>query len=448
MIPQQLIEAKRDGAALLADDLRAFLKAYESGAVAEEQMSAFLMAVFFRGLSEDELSTLTDTMLHSGTVLDFSELPGPCVDKHSTGGVGDKVSLVLAPLVAELGAFVPMMSGRGLGHTGGTLDKLEAMKGFRTRMPLAEFRRVLTNVGCAMIGQTPEIAPLDGRLYALRDVTGTVASIPLISASIMSKKLAEGLTGLVLDVKVGSGAFLPDSDDARRLAETMVGLGSRRGLPVTALLTAMDRPLGMAVGNGLEVREALECLGGGGPPGLREITVALAVEMVVACGLGTDPETVRRRAESTLESGAALARFARMVEAQGGPGGIDQGRDPCESAPHVEEVCADRDAVVERVDPKRLGYGLIQLGGGRTRREQSIDPRVGFEVLVSPGDPVEEGQPLARVHAARLADLMVGRQVIIDAIGLTEADSASHPALPLLLGRVGADRAPQETSSL
>ena len=448
MIPQQLIEAKRDGVELAPEALEGFLRAYGSGDVADEQMAAFLMAVFFRGLSNRELSTLTDTMLQSGRVLDFSDLPGPCVDKHSTGGVGDKVSLVLAPLVAELGAFVPMMSGRGLGHTGGTLDKLEAMEGFQTRMPLREFRRVLTEVGCAMIGQTPEIAPLDGRLYALRDVTGTVASVPLISASIMSKKLAEGLAGLVLDVKVGRGAFLSDQEDARRLAETMVSLGRERDLPVSALLTAMDRPLGVAVGNGLEVMEALECLKGGGPPALREVTLALAVEMVLACGLETDADKVRREAEAALDSGRALARFARLVEAQGGPPGIDEGRMPCAPAPRVEEVGADRGAWVRFVDPKALGYGLIRLGGGRTRKEQSIDPRVGFEILVEPGERVEKGQPLARVHAGGDEDLPLGRQVALEAIGLTAAEEEVTPPLPLLIGRVGANVGRQDTSSL
>ena len=449
MIPQQLIEAKRDGGDLTPEELRGFLEGYQAGDVAEEQMAALLMAVFFRGLSPLELSTLTDTMLHSGEVLDFTDLPGPCVDKHSTGGVGDKVSLVLAPLVAELGAFVPMMSGRGLGHTGGTLDKLEAMEGFRTRMPLDEFRQVLSDVGCAMIGQTPEIAPLDGRLYALRDVTGTVSSVPLISASIMSKKLAEGLNGLVLDVKVGEGAFLPELDDARTLARTMVELGRMRGLPVTALLTAMDRPLGAAIGNGLEVREALACLRGGGPDDLREVTLALAVEMLLVCGKETDGSAAREQAEVALSSGAALGRFARMVEAQGGPTGLDGGREACESAPHVEEVLSDRGGVVESVAPRPLGYGLIRLGGGRTRKEQSVDPRVGFEVLVKPGERIEVGQPLARVHAASPSDVRVGHQVVREAVRV-DVDGGAEPKLrlPLVVGRIGEEDGNQDTSNL
>ncbi|MDH3223670.1 MAG: thymidine phosphorylase [Gemmatimonadota bacterium] len=447
MIPQQLIEAKRDGLELSSVDLERFLAAYQAEEVAEEQMAAMLMAVYFQSLSRAELTTLTDVMLHSGQRLDFGHLPGPCVDKHSTGGVGDKVSLVLAPVVAELGAFVPMMSGRALGHTGGTLDKLEAMEGFRTRMPLGQFQEVVAKVGCAMIGQTPEIAPLDGRLYALRDVTGTVPSIPLICASIMSKKLAEGLSGLVLDVKVGDGAFLPDQGDARRLAETMVGLGAERGLPVSALLTAMDRPLGVAVGNGLEVREAVECLRGGGPPDLRELTIRLAAEMAEVCGLEADREVSRRRAAEALTSGSAMERFARMVEAQGGPRGLDTGTEPSAAAPVQNEATADRGGVIQQVRPRTLGFGLISLGGGRTRREQSIDPRVGFEVLVRPGEVVERGQPLARVHVASDSDVERARKVVLEAIVIGRSPP-DPPSYPLVLDRIGAAAEGQETSSL
>jgi pyrimidine-nucleoside phosphorylase len=271
MIPTRIIEAKRDGERIEADDLRAFLNSYATGDTPDYQMSAFLVAVYFNGLDADETDVFVQSMLASGTSLDLSYLGAPRVDKHSTGGVGDKVSLALAPLVASLGVFVPMMSGRGLGHTTGTLDKLEAIPGFRTDLSLSDFKNVLERVGCAMIGQTAEIAPLDKRLYALRDVTGTVAVRPLIAASIMSKKLAEGLTGLLLDVKVGAGAFIPEEDRAIELATTMVDIGSRRGLPTVALLTAMDRPLGCAIGNGLETAEAILCLRGGGPDDLREL---------------------------------------------------------------------------------------------------------------------------------------------------------------------------------
>ncbi len=447
MIPQQVIEAKRDGLELSSADLEQFLVAYQAEEVAEEQMAAMLMAMYFRGLSPLELATLTDVMLHSGRRLDFTHLPGPCVDKHSTGGVGDKVSLILAPVVAELGAFVPMMSGRALGHTGGTLDKLESMEGFRTRMPLSQFREVVEKVGCAMIGQTPEIAPLDGRLYALRNVTGTVASIPLISASIMSKKLAEGLSGLVLDVKVGEGAFLPDKRDALILAQTMVALGAQRGLPVSALLTAMDRPLGIAVGNGLEVAEALECLRGGGPPELRELTVHLAAEMAAVCGLEADRAVARRRATAALTSGAALQRFARMVEAQGGPRGLDTGAEPCAAAPVCGEAPAERGGVIQRVRPRILGFGLISLGGGRTRRKQAIDPRVGFEILVRPGEAVERGQPLARVHVASNTDLERAREMVREAI-VIGSEAPDPPPYPLVLDRVDSSGQGHETSSL
>ena len=283
MIPAKVIQDKRDGRPLPPEDLQAFLLAYLDGDVPDYQMSAFLMAVYFQGLGRVESEVLVRSMLESGSCLDLSHLPGPRVDKHSTGGVGDKVSLVLAPLGAALGLYVPMMSGRGLGHTAGTLDKLEAIPGFRTSLELEEFVGIVESVGCAMIGQTPEIAPLDGRLYALRDVTGTVPVPPLIAASIMSKKLAEGLSGLVLDVKVGDGAFIVEEDRALELAKRMVQIGSERGLPTRALLTAMDRPLGVAIGNGLETAEAIACLKGGGPGDLRELVLEQAAEMLLVC---------------------------------------------------------------------------------------------------------------------------------------------------------------------
>ena len=314
LIPTRVIERKRDGERLERGELEGLLTAYLSGDVPDYQMSAFLMAVFFQGLERDETEVLFRTMLESGSTLDLSYLGAPRVDKHSTGGVGDKVSLVLAPLAASLGVYVPMMSGRGLGHTTGTLDKLEAIPGFRTALTLDEFRRVLEDVGCAMIGQTDEIAPLDRRLYALRDVTGTVPVIQLIAASIMSKKLAEGLTGLLLDVKVGSGAFIPEGDRARELARTMVDIGARRGVPTVALLTAMDRPLGVALGNGLETAEAIACLKGGGPPDLRELVLAEVAEMVCLADPTMDAGEARSRAAGQLDSGSALDRFGRMVD--------------------------------------------------------------------------------------------------------------------------------------
>ena len=318
MIPSRIIEAKRDGASLATEELEGFLAGYLDGRVPDYQMAAFLMAVCFRGLDARETDVLVRSMLESGAVLDLGDLDGPKVDKHSTGGVGDKVSLVLAPLAAAVGLYVPMISGRGLGHTTGTLDKLEAIPGFRTGISLETFRGVLADVGCAMIGQTEEIAPLDRRLYALRDVTGTVPVIPLIAASIMSKKLAEGLDALVLDVKVGSGAFLPEESRALELARAMVSIGTARGLCTVALLTAMDRPLGRAVGNGLETREAIACLRGEGPDDLRELVVAEVGEMLRAGEPGVTEDEAQARVSGALASGAALERFVRLVEAQGG----------------------------------------------------------------------------------------------------------------------------------
>lgn len=436
MIPSRVIERKRDGQELDAAELSAFFEAYLRGEVEDYQVAAFLMAVYFRGLSPAELDALVEVMLRSGAVLDLSDVPGPKVDKHSTGGVGDKVSLVLAPLAAALGLRVPMMSGRGLGHTGGTLDKLEAIPGFRTGLPLDEFRRVVARVGCAMIGQTREIAPLDGRLYALRDVTGTVPSIPLIAASIMSKKLAEGLDALVLDVKRGPGGFMPETDRALELAETMVRIGEGRGLRTVALLTAMDRPLGRAVGNAIEVREAIECLAGGGPLELRTLVTALAGEMLLAAGTTGSIDEAQDAARRALQDGRALEVFARLVAAQGGDPAVveDPGRLPL--APETATVFAPRDGVVTGVDPARLGHGLIALGGGRKRLGDPIDHRVGFFLEVAPGQRVGRGEPLARVYAANADGARLGLRVLEEVIEIGE-EPPPHP-LPLISHRVTA----------
>src|SRR5512138_906634 len=318
MTPYEVIRRKRDGGELRSDELRAFLEGYGQGSIEEYQMAAFLMAVFFVGMTEDELATLVDVMLHSGVVADLSNVPGVKVDKHSTGGVGDKVSLVLAPLVAALGVPVPMMSGRGLGHTGGTVDKLETIPGFRLELGLDEYRAQMERIGCALIAASPEIAPLDRRLYALRDVTGTIESIPLIASSIMSKKLAEGIDALVLDVKVGGGAFMADSTKARELARTMIAIGRAHGRTVVARLTAMDRPLGFAIGNALEVEESVAALQGGGPPDLRAVTVALAAEMLVLGGRADTIEDGIAHASAALDDGRALEMMRAVIEAQDG----------------------------------------------------------------------------------------------------------------------------------
>jgi pyrimidine-nucleoside phosphorylase len=435
VIPSRVIEAKRDGCTLEPELLGDFLGAYLRGEVPDYQMSAFLMAAYLRGLGDAETDAFVRCMLDSGSTLDLAELPGPKVDKHSTGGVGDKVSIALAPLVASLGIFVPMISGRGLGHTGGTLDKLEAIPGFQTDLSLARFKQVLTDVGCAIMGQTTEIAPLDRRLYALRDVTGTVSSIPLIAASIMSKKLAEGLDGLLLDVKVGSGAFVPAAEDARALANKMVTIGGANGLKTVALLTAMDRPLGRAIGVGLETAEAIDCLRGEGPADLRELVLIEAAEMVRLAEGDVTEEAARRRAEEALSSGAALERFSRLVEAQGGDPRIADHAGALRSAPEREDVVADAEGVVLEVLPRPLGEGVITLGGGRVIMHQPVDPRVGFVLRVAPGDVIRKGDLLGVVHARSASDARLGAALLTDAVRVGD-ERESPTALPLVSGRI------------
>src|SRR5215216_1266511 len=350
MVIPSLIQHKRDGNALEPEDWKRLIREYTDGRVPDYQMSALLMAIVFRGLSSAELGALTDAMIASGDRLRFDQIDRPVADKHSTGGVGDKVSLLLAPMVASCGVAVPMMSGRGLGHTGGTLDKLESIPGFRTALTLSEARSQVERIGCAMLGQSDEIAPADKRLYALRDVTGTVESIPLISASIMSKKLAEGLNGLVLDVKTGSGAFLPEASRAIELAQTMIGLAHAHGCPTVALLTAMDRPLGRSCGNALEVEEAIEGLRGNGPADLMEVTYALAGEMLVLVRAAPDMAEARRRLETSVTSGRALETFARIIEAQGGNPKVVEDPGVLPQAEAVEVYRAERPGVVSSVE--------------------------------------------------------------------------------------------------
>jgi pyrimidine-nucleoside phosphorylase len=398
-------------------------------------MSALLMAVVWRGLAAEELAALTDAMLESGDRLNFDGLNRPRADKHSTGGIGDKVSLLLAPMVASCGVAVPMMSGRGLGHTGGTLDKLESIPGFRTALTLREAKAQVERIGCAMLGQTPEIAPADKRLYALRDVTGTVESIPLISASIMSKKLAEGLNGLVLDVKTGSGAFLPEPAQALELARTMIGLGQSHGCPTVALLTAMDRPLGRACGNALEVEEAIEGLRGEGPADLMEVTYALGVEMLLLVGAATNAAEARRRLEESVTSGRALETLALVVEAQGGNPRVLEDPELLAQAREVEVYRAPRDGVVATVEPRRIGRAIVELGGGRRTIEDEIDPAVGFVIPTKPGDRVRAGEPLASVFARDRAGIDGGLNALAEAVVIRETGTLT----PLISHRVTAD---------
>jgi pyrimidine-nucleoside phosphorylase len=372
-------------------------------------------------------------MLHSGAVLDLDHLKMARVDKHSTGGVGDKVSLILAPLVACLGVAVPMMSGRGLGHTGGTLDKLEAIPGFRTDLSLARVTEQLERIGCALIGQTREIAPADRRLYALRDATATVESIPLISASIMSKKLAEGLTGLVLDVKRGSGAFLPELDRGLALARTMIELGADHGCPVVALMTAMDRPLGRACGNALEVEESIMALRGEGPPDLMKVTYALGAEMLVLAGVAADRDDALRRMAVAISSGRAAAKFQEIIAAQGGDPRVVDDPSILPQAAECELFLAPRDGVIAQVEPRAIGRGITALGGQRTKVEDGIDPSVGFVITARPGDVVRAGEPLATVFAKDRAGVDAGLAALRTSITIAED---AEPPLPLISHRV------------
>jgi pyrimidine-nucleoside phosphorylase len=428
-----LIRSKRDGSALADDDLRAFVAGATDGSWPDYQIAAMLMAIVLRGMSLDEASVLTDAMVRSGRRLDLSEFGGTPVDKHSTGGVGDKLSLVLAPLAAACGALVPMMSGRGLGHTGGTLDKLEAIPGFRTRLSLDEMRSVLAATRCVMIGQTEEIAPADRRLYALRDVTGTVESIPLICASILSKKIAEGIGALVLDVKVGRGAFMKTESDARQLAEWLCGIAKRNGVETEALLTSMDAPLGRAVGNSNEVIESIETLKGNGPPDVEALSVRLAARMLVAAGVATDDEDAERRVRRALSSGAGLEVFRKIVAAQGGdPKVIDHyWRLPL--AEHKEPWRAPRTGFVARLDAGLIGRAAVTLGAGRDRADAAVDPAVGIDILAPIGTAVQAGETVLEIACGAADRVFAARELLDRAIEI--ADTAP-PESPLVIGVV------------
>jgi len=394
----EVILRKRQGEELTPNEIEFMVRGFLSGAVADYQMSAFLMAVFFTGMSDAETETLTRVMLGTGSTLDLSEVSGAKVDKHSTGGVGDKLSLVVAPIAASAGVRVPMISGRGLGHTGGTLDKLESIPGFSTSVPPEEFLRLVSDVGMAIVGQSPEMAPADRRMYALRDVTATIECPPLIVGSILSKKLAAGLDALVLDVKVGRGAFARDIESARDLAARLKRIAERLGLPTTALLTDMESPLGRAVGNALEVGEALAVLKGGGPQEVRELSLALAARMILMAGLAPDVEGAARLAERELDRGAALEKFAEFVGAQGGDPRIVDDPDLLPSGTVVEEVRAERAGFVAGIDAREVGLAAVALGAGRTAVGDRVDPAVGIEILRAVADEVAEGDVVALVR--------------------------------------------------
>jgi pyrimidine-nucleoside phosphorylase len=438
MILRDLIERKRDNGRLSGAELAAVADAAARGTVPDYQLAALLMAIFWRGLDRDETHALTTAMLRTGQALERPADAGAWIDKHSTGGVGDKTSLILAPLLAAVGVTVPMMSGRGLGHTGGTLDKLESIPGFRTDLSMARAQAQLATLGCALIGQTAEIAPADRKLYALRDATATVECIQLIAASIMSKKLAEGLTGLVLDVKTGSGAFLPDLPRGIELAQTMIALGAAAGVPVVTLITAMDRPLGAACGNALEVRECIDALHGAGPADLMEVTYALAVEMLVLARPAMGRAAALAALQHALHTGAAWERFRQIVLAQGGDvAAID---DPAQlpTAPVIVPLPAPRAGTVHALHPRPIGHTIIALGGGRTRAEDRVDPAVGVQLQVRVGDAVVAGQPLAMIHARSTAAAERAAAQLLAAIPVADGPP-SPPPLPWVSHRVTGD---------
>ncbi len=418
----EVIAAKRDGAVLSDAAIDWVLGAYDRGHVADEQMSALLIAIYFNGLSQRELRTWTARMIESGERLDLAGLARPTVDKHSTGGVGDKISLVLAPLVAACGAAVPQLSGRGLGHTGGTLDKLETIPGWRATLTNEEILRQLDSVGAVICAAGGALAPIDRKLYALRDVTGTVESIPLIASSIMSKKIAEGTGALVLDVKVGSGAFIQDHARARELASTMVALGREHGVATVAQLTDMNAPLGRTVGNAIEVAESVDVLRGGGPSDVRELTVALARTMLDLVGLDAEPA-------ARLDDGSAYEVYRAMIAAQGG--------DPdaaLATSGLVAVVAAPRAGFVSNVDARGIGDVAWRLGAGRARKEDPVSASAGVRCLVVAGDVVEAGQPLFELYADDAAHLELGRAAMASAFGIDDVPPAPRP---LLLERIG-----------
>ena len=429
MIPQWIIEKKRDGFALGEADIRGFIAGYTSGEIPDYQMSALAMAIFFKGMTFDEIAVLTDAMMRSGDMVDTSSVPWPKADKHSTGGVGDKISLILAPLVACCAVAVPMISGRGLGITGGTLDKLESIPGFRTRLPTDEFLRVLRQCGCAMIGQTDRLAPADRKLYALRDVTATVPSIPLIAASIMCKKMAEGIDALVLDVKWGAGAFMKTQAQAGELARTMVEIGRRMGKKVTAVLTGMNQPLGRAVGNAVEVVESMAVLRGQGPADVADLTVELSAYMLTLAGRCGSIVEARALLREKLQSGVAFDKFKEMTRLQGGDVKVLDQTDRLPRARMQEPVLASMDGYLVRLDADAVGRACVALNAGRRKTDDVVDPAVGVTDLVKEGEKVHKGQPLAVIHANDKDRLVEARPLLRDAFKIGETPPAPQPLI-------------------
>jgi pyrimidine-nucleoside phosphorylase len=421
LFPQHVIARKRDGAELERGEIEAFVRGAADGSWADYQLSALLMAIYLKGMTARETASLTGAMLASGVVADLSAIKAPKADKHSTGGVGDKVSLHLAPMVAACGVAVPMISGRGLGHTGGTLDKLESIPGFRVGLSISEYRAQLGRIGLALIGQTDELAPADRKLYALRDVTATVESIPLICASILSKKLASGIDVLVLDVKFGRGAFMRDKARARELAVAITTVAKSMGKPTRAVLTAMDEPLGRSVGNALEVAESVGCLRGSGARDLMEVTYAIGVQMLLLAGASVDAADARSRLEGSISSGAALAKFREMVSAQGGDARTVDDTSLLQRARIRKPLAAPRPGFVAGVDALGVAFAALHLGAGRSRAEDPIDHAVGVDDLVKVGDKVGAGDPLCTIHANSDSSLREAAGILAKAIDIGDA---------------------------
>jgi len=431
-----LIRRKRDSGELTREEIEQFIAAYTAGDIPDYQMSAWLMAVVLRGMTRPEIAALTEAMLHSGSVLDFSDLPGCKVDKHSTGGVGDKPSLIIAPIVAAGGLKVPMISGRGLGHSGGTLDKLESIPGFNVNLSLTEFRRVLSTCGCALIGQTAEIAPADKKIYALRDVTGTVESPALICASIMSKKLAEGIDALVLDVKTGSGAFMKKIEDAVNLAELLVETGKRMGKDVVALITDMNQPLGRKAGNAVEVVESIEVLGGAGPADLRELCLELAAWMFLVGERVKTLDEGKKLSADLIANGQAREKFREIVGLQGGDVGVVDDPARLARARQTLDVIAASSGFISSIQCENLGVAGVVLGGGREKKEDKIDPAVGLEFHKRIGDAVECGEPLCTLHYNSDARLPEARSLAESAYRIEPEKPKTIP--PLIHRVIGA----------
>jgi pyrimidine-nucleoside phosphorylase len=429
-----LIRKKRDAAEHTREEIEFLIHGATHGSIPDYQLAAWLMAVVWRGMSRAELAALTDAMLHSGAVLDFSDLPAPKVDKHSTGGVGDKTSLIIAPIVAAGGLYVPMISGRGLGHTGGTLDKLESIPGFNVHLSLDEFRRVLRACGCALIGQTPEIAPADRKLYGLRDVTATVESPYLICASIMSKKLAEGIDGLVLDVKTGSGAFMKREEDAYHLAELLVETAVRMGKKAVALLTDMDQPLGRQVGNALEVKECIEVLHGEGPDDLRELSYELAARMFVLGGRVATAGEGHRLAGELVSSGKAAQKFREIIRLQGGDERVVEQPERLPGAQFTAEIVNPHAGYVVRIASEHLGRASMMLGGGRERAEEHVDPAAGLTLDAKVGDHVEKGTRLATLHYNAQSRLAAAKVLAEESYVIGPEPAARMPLVRCFIG--------------